>query len=93
MSETIVTILLAVVFALLGVAMLLGKGDFMIKRHYLESGKYNIVRLRIIHALTFFLVVVVSILSLLGVNEFVTVCVILPAAIVLAVLQYTWARR
>lgn len=86
-------ILMAVVFGLLGIVMLLGKGDFMIKKHYYDSGKYNIARLRIINALSFFLIVIVSVLILLGVNEFVSASIILPAAIVLVVLQYTWAKR
>lgn len=93
MNETIVIILMAVVFGILGIMILLGKGDFMIKSRYRDSGKFNLLRLRVIHAIAFFLVVVALILILLGVNEFVSACVIVPGAIILAILQYTWAKR
>ena len=84
---------MSIVFAGLGLMMLLGKADFAIKKHIRESGKYYIPRLRVIHALSFFLIGVITTLILCGVNEFVTVCVIIPCAIVLATLQYTWAKR
>ena len=84
---------MSTVFAVLGIMMLLGKADFAIKKHIRESGKYNIPRLRVIHALSFFLIGVITTLILCGVNELVTVCVIIPCAIVLATLQYTWAKK
>lgn len=93
MLENVLLIIMAVVFAMLGVMTLLGKADFTIKRRYRESEEYNLLRLRVIHALSLLLVSLITILSLCGVNEFVAVCVILPAAIVLAILQFTWARK
>lgn len=93
MNETVILIILSVVFAILGIMTLLGKADFTIKRHYRNSEKFNLMRLRVIHALSFFLVTLITILMLCGVNEFVTVCIILPVVVVLVVLQYTWAKR
>lgn len=93
MNETVLLILMAVVFALLGVMTLLGKADFMMKRRFRDSAKFNLLRLRVIHALSILLVSLITILILCGVNEFVTVCVILPAVVVLAILQYTWAKK
>ena len=93
MNETVLLIIMAVVFALLGAMTLLGKADFTMKRRFRDSAKFNLLRLRVIHALAFLLVSLITILILCGVNEFVTVCVILPAAVVLAILQYTWAKK
>ena len=91
--ENIYLLVMSIVFAVLGIMMLLGKADFAIKKHIRESGKYNIFRLRVIHALSFFLIGVITTLILCGVNEMVAVCVIIPCAIVLATLQYTWAKK
>ena len=80
-------------FCVIGIMMLLGKADFAIKKHIRESGKYNIFRLRVIHALTFFLIGVITTLILCGINEMVTLFVIVPVAIILIALQYTWAKK
>ena len=92
-TENIYLLVMSIAFAVLGIMLLLGRADFAIKKHIRESGKYNIPRLRVIHALSFFLIGVITTLILCGVNEFVTVCIIIPCAIVLAALQYTWAKR
>ncbi|MBR4870821.1 MAG: hypothetical protein IKU96_01470 [Alistipes sp.] len=92
-TENIYLLVMSIVFAVLGIMMLLGKADFAIKKHIRESGKYYIPRLRVIHALSFFLIGVITTLILCGINELVTVCIIIPCAIVLATLQYTWAKR
>ena len=73
MNETVLLIIMAVVFALLGVMTLLGKADFTMKRRFRDSAKFNLLRLRVIHALSFLLVSLITILILCGVNEFVTV--------------------
>ena len=91
--ENIYLLVMTLAFCVVGIMMLLGKADFAIKKHIRESGKYNIFRLRVIHALSFFLIGVITTLILCGVNELVTVCVIIPCAIVLATLQYTWAKK
>lgn len=91
--EHLILIILSVLFTAVGIMLLLGKTDFVIKRHIRESGKYNIPRMRVINALAFFLFDIIAILILCGVNEFITVCVVVPLVIVLVVLQYTWARR
>lgn len=91
--EHLILIILSVLFTAVGIMLLLGKADFVIKRHIRESGKYNIPRMRVINALAFFLFDIIAILILCGVNEFITVCVVVPLVIVLVVLQYTWARR
>lgn len=91
--EHLILIILSVLFTAVGIMLLLGKADFVIKRHIRESGKYNIPRMRVVNALAFFLFDIIAILILCGVNELITVCVVVPLVIVLVVLQYTWARR
>ena len=91
--ENIYLLVMTLAFCVVGIMILLGKADFAIKKHIRESGKYNIFRLRVIHSLTFFLIGVITTLILCGVNEFVTVCIIIPCAIALAALQFTWAKK
>lgn len=91
--EHLILIILSVLFTAVGIMLLLGKADFVIKRHIRESGKFNILRMRVVNALAFFLFDIIAILILCGVNELITVCVVVPLVIVLVVLQYTWARR
>mgnify|MGYP003429882156 FL=1 len=91
--EHLILIILSVLFTAVGIMLLLGKADFVIKRHIRESGRFNIPRMRVVNALAFFLFDIIAILILCGVNEFITVCVVVPLVIVLVVLQYTWARR
>ena len=91
--EHLILIILSVLFTAVGIMLLLGKADFVIKRHIRESGMFNIPRMRVVNALAFFLFDIIAILILCGVNEFITVCVVVPLVIVLVVLQYTWARR
>lgn len=91
--ENIYLLVMTLAFCVIGIMMLLGKADFAIKKHIRESGKYNIFRLRVIHSLTFFLIGVITTLILCGVNEMVTLFVIVPVAIILIALQYTWAKK
>ena len=91
-QENLILIILSVVFTAIGIMLLLGKADFAIKKHIRESGKYSIPRMRVVNALAFFMFDIIAALILCGVNEFVTLCVVVPIAIVLVVLQYTWAR-
>lgn len=91
--ELIIHITMSVVFALLGVMLLLGKADFIMKRHIRESGKYNIPRQRVIHAIAFFIIVIMFILLACGVSEAVAVMSIMPVVVVVAILQYTWGRN
>jgi glucose-6-phosphate-specific signal transduction histidine kinase len=92
-TENIYLLVMSIAFAVLGIMVLLGRADLAIKRHIRESGKYNIPRLRVIYAMAFFLIGVVTTLVLCGMNEKVTLFVIVPVAIVLIALQYTWAKR
>ena len=92
-TENIYLLVMSIAFAVLGIMMLLGKADFAIKKHIRESGKYNILRLRVIYAMSFFLIGIVTTLVLCGINEMVTLFVIVPVAIILIALQYTWAKK
>ena len=80
-------------FCVVGIMMLLGKADFAIKKHIRESGKYDIPRLSVVYAMSFFLIGIVTTLVLCGLNEMVTLFVIVPVAIILITLQYTWAKK
>ena len=92
--EIVISAVLLAVFSALAAIMLFGKGDFLIKKHIRESQKYNIHRLRVIHAATFILVCIAMILVLcLPDKQHIAILVIVPVAIVLAILQFTWAKR
>ena len=92
-QEQIILISMTVVFALLGVMLLLGKADFVMKKHILKSGKYNIQRLRVVHAVAFFIIDIMFILLACGVEEHVVVFSLLPVVVVVGILQYTWAKK
>ena len=91
--ENIYLLVMTLAFCVIGIMMLLGKADFAIKKHIRESGKYNIPHLRVIYAMSFFLIGIVTTLVLYGINEMVTLFVIVPVAIILIALQYTWAKK
>ena len=91
--ENIYLLVMTLAFCVIGIMMLLGKADFAIKKHIRESGKYNIPRLRVIYAMSFFLIGIVTTFVLYGINEMVTLFVIVPVAIILIALQYTWAKK
>lgn len=91
--ENIYLLVMTLAFCVIGIMMLLGKADFAIKKHIRESGKYNIPRLRVIYAMSLFLIGIVTTLVLYGINEMVTLFVIVPVAIILIALQYTWAKK
>ena len=92
-QELIVLIVMTLVFAILGVMLLLGKADFVMKKHILKSGKYDLQRLRIVHAVAFFVVDIMFILLACGVEEHVAVFGTMPVVVVVGILQYTWAKK
>lgn len=91
--EQIILISMTVVFALLGLMLLLGKADFVMKKHILKSGKYDLQRLRVVHAVAFFIIDIMFILLTCGVEEHVVVFSVLPVVVVVGILQYTWAKK
>lgn len=91
--EQIILISMTVVFALLGLMLLLGKADFVMKKHILKSGKYDLQRLRVVHAVAFFVVDIMLILLACGVEEHVAVFSTMPVVVVIGILQYTWAKK
>lgn len=92
-QEQIILISMTVVFAILGVMLLLGKADFVMKKHIRKSGKYNIQRLRVVHAVAFFIIDIMFILLACGVDEQVALFSVLPVVVVVGILQYTWAKK
>lgn len=91
--EQIILISMTVVFALLGLMLLLGKADFVMKKHILKSGKYDLQRLRVVHAVAFFIIDIMFILLACGVDEHVALFSVLPVVVVVGILQYTWAKK
>lgn len=91
--EQIILISMTVVFTILGLMLLLGKADFVMKKHIRESGKYNIYRLRVVHAAAFFVVDIMFILLACGVSETIAVISIMPIVVIIGILQYIWARN
>lgn len=92
-TSNIYLVVMAIIFTVLGFMMMVGKADFVMKRYVRESKKYNHVRLRILHAAAFWLISIVSVLVFCGISEIVVACIIIPFAIILAILQFTWAKR
>lgn len=92
-QESIVLITMMVVFTVLGVMLILGKADFVIKRHLRDPQRYNIQRMRIVHAVALFVVDIMLILFLCGVDECIAVFAPMPIVVIIAILQYTWARK
>lgn len=92
-QEQIILISMTVVFALLGLMLLLGKADFVMKKHILKSGKYDLQRLRVVHAVAFFIIDIMFILLACGVDEQVALFSVLPVVVVVGILQYTWAKK
>lgn len=84
---------MTVVFTILGLMLLLGKADFIMKKHIRESGKYNIYRLRVVHAAAFFVIDIMFILLACGVSETIAVISIMPIVVIIGILQYIWARN
>ena len=91
--EQIILISMTVVFTILGLMLLLGKADFIMKKHIRESGKYNIYRLRVVHAAAFFVIDIMFILLACGVSETIAVISIMPIVVIIGILQYIWARN
>lgn len=91
--ELIIFITMTLVFTILGVMLLLGKADFVMKKHIRESGKYNIYRLRVVHAAAFFVIDIMFILLACGVSETIAVISIMPIVVIIGILQYIWARN
>ena len=92
-TSNIYLVVMAIIFTALGFMMMVGKADFVMKRYVRESKKYNLVRMRFLHAISFNLISIVSLLIFFGVSELVVACIIFPFAIILAILQFTWAKR
>ena len=92
-TSNIYLVVMAIIFTVLGFMMMVGKADFVMKRYVRESKKYNLARMRFLHAISFILISIVSLLIFFGVSEIVVACIIIPFAIILAILQFTWAKR
>jgi len=94
----IIGIIVTVVVVVMAAAILMGRGDWMISGYNTASkedkAKYNLPRLRLltgVSALVIILFVWVS--NLLCINDLIKASVLIVFAIIIVVLQYTWARK
>lgn len=92
-TSNIYLVVMAIIFTVLGFMMMVGKADFVMKRYVRESKKYNLARMRFLHAISFILISTLSLLIFCGISEIVIASIIIPFAIILAILQFTWAKR
>lgn len=99
MNELMILSIVGTVVAVVAVVVILmGRGDWLISGYNRVSqeqrARYNLLRLRILTAMTLLVIVLFLWISyILNVNEVIKSSVILAIALIVVVLQYTWARR
>ena len=86
----VVTLLLA----MLGVAILLGRADWAIKQYRRNSERYNLLRLRVVTgAVLIIIALIIPFMVIFGSCHNILAGVIVGVAIIFGILQETWARR
>ncbi len=99
MNEELITMLVVpIIFVCMAMVILMGKGDRFIstlrRLSPEERARFNIVRVRILHAvLLLLLAIAVPLFIYFDVREYIALSVILPTVVVAMVLFYTWCKR
>lgn len=94
----IIGIIATVVVVVMAAAILMGRGDWMISGYNTASkedrAKYNLSRLRLLNGVSILVIILfVWVSNLLYLNDLIKASVLIAFAIIIAVLQYTWARK
>lgn len=94
----IIGIIATVVVVVMAAAILMGRGDWMISGYNTTSkedrAKYNLSRLRLLSGVSILVIILfVWVSNLLYLNDLIKASVLIAFAIIIAVLQYTWARK
>lgn len=96
-SELYVIIPLAVILVVLGILILVGKGDWAISSYNTasaeEKAQYNIRRLRLITGITSLAVAVIMVLDAILNLKWLIIATVLPLCILVLILGNTWAKN
>lgn len=96
-AELITTIVVTVLLAVLGILVLIGKGDWAISGYNTasaeERAQYNIRRLRLVIGLTSVAVAFFVALSIFLKVEWILFVTVLPATLLALILSNTWAKN
>lgn len=92
--DIIIMVVVTLLLAMLGVAILLGRADWAIKQYRRNSERYNLLRLRVVTGAV--LIIIALIIPFMVIFESclnILAGVIVGVAIIFGILQETWARR
>ena len=92
--DIIIMVVVTLLLAMLGVAILLGRADWAIKQYRRMSERYNLLRLRIITgAMLIIIAIFMPFILFYGEHERTFAYIIIGLVVVFGILQETWARR
>lgn len=96
-AELIILIAISALLVVLGILILIGKGDWAISGYNTaspeEKAQYNIRRLRLIMGLTSLAVAIIMVLDALLNIEWLIIATVLPLCILVLILGNTWAKN
>lgn len=96
-AELYVIIPIIILLIVLGVLILIGKGDWAISGYNTaspeEKAQYNIRRLRLIMGLTSLIVAAIMVLDAILNLEWLIIATVLPLCILVLILGNTWAKN
>ncbi|MBQ8204443.1 MAG: hypothetical protein IJZ78_03445 [Alistipes sp.] len=92
--DIIIMVVVTLLLAMLGVAIIFGRADWAIKQYRRNSERYNLLRLRVVTGAV--LIIIALIIPFMVIFESchnILAGVIVGVAIIFGILQETWARR
>lgn len=92
--DIIIMVVVTLLLAMLGVAILLGRADWAIKQYRRNSERYNLLRLRVVTgAVLIIIALIIPFMVIFESRHNILAGVIVGVAIIFGILQETWARR
>lgn len=96
-AELLTTIIIATILVIMGILILIGKGDWLISGYNTaspeERAEYNIRRLRLIMGVVSMLVAVIVVVDAIFHLRWLIFATVLPACILVLILGNTWAKN
>lgn len=96
-AELLTTIIIAIILVIMGILILIGKGDWLISGYNTaspeERAEYNIRRLRLIMGVVSMLVAVIVVVDAIFHIRWLIFATVLPACILVLILGNTWAKN
>lgn len=96
-AELLTTIIIATILVIMGILILIGKGDWLISGYNTaspeERAEYNIRRLRLIMGVVSMLVAVIVVVDAIFHIRWLIFATVLPACILVLILGNTWAKN